>query len=318
MHRNNFDGLRLLAALAVLVSHMFTLTGRPPPELWPDTPLGTVAVMAFFSMSGYLVSASWRHDPHLGRFLARRTLRVGPGLLVAWTALVSYMWTLGLPDGFTMNPVYAPNASLWTIPFEVQCYIVLAGCCLVMKRSALLLCLIALIGTRKMQGNWLTIFGLFFVVGALIDQFPKLRGNLATALIVTIGAYMLYRWGNPYYGMSLIVSALTIWVGTRSWPVLCDAGAKGDYSYGLYLYAYPVQQTLVMLLGAQYSFWGLLTGSVLVTGAIAWLSWTCVEAPALRFKPQGTLKVRTSDAPVHPVSPVTARTVVHAESSSDH
>jgi peptidoglycan/LPS O-acetylase OafA/YrhL len=57
-----------------------------------------------------------------------------------------------------------------------------------------------------------------------------------------------------------------------------------DYSYGIYIYAFPVQQTLV-------SFWpqmplpAYLLSSFVITVALAALSWHFVEKPALKLKP---------------------------------
>src|SRR5688500_9554072 len=139
-HRNNFDALRLAAALAVLVSHQFLFTGRPQPEVAPGVTLGILAGMVFFSISGYLVSASWRHDPCLGRFLIRRGLRIVPGLFAAWLLMAAI--DVALPDGFTMNPVAEVNGSLWTIPFEVQCYLLFAAGAVLIRSPALMLALI--------------------------------------------------------------------------------------------------------------------------------------------------------------------------------
>ena len=43
-HGNNFDGLRLIASLMVLVSHQFALLGTPEPTLVPGMTLGQIAV----------------------------------------------------------------------------------------------------------------------------------------------------------------------------------------------------------------------------------------------------------------------------------
>ncbi len=151
---NNFDFLRLAAAAAVLVSHQYALGGQPEPRLLAFS-WGGLGVLVFFAISGYLVAASWQHDPHAGRFVARRLLRVWPGLAVACllTALVlgplvsslstgAYLrhpetrhflkilglasFDAGLPGVFAGNPLAgSANGSLWTIPVEVRCYLAL-------------------------------------------------------------------------------------------------------------------------------------------------------------------------------------------------
>jgi len=98
-HQNdNFDALRLLGALSVLVSHQFALTGRPEPALL-GIRLGTIGVLIFFAISGFLVTASWSRDPHAPRFLARRALRVWPALAVCLIGCIAFVaLALAPPD----------------------------------------------------------------------------------------------------------------------------------------------------------------------------------------------------------------------------
>jgi peptidoglycan/LPS O-acetylase OafA/YrhL len=87
----------------VLFSHAFLLTrpmtasgastGRDPLEVLDGGrfSLGSLAVDVFFVLSGYLVAQSWLSDRRPGPYLARRALRIGPGLVatVVVTALVA-------------------------------------------------------------------------------------------------------------------------------------------------------------------------------------------------------------------------------------
>lgn len=148
---NSFDFGRMLAALAVLVSHAW-------PILKNIAPMGHLAafgVFSFFAMSGYLVSASWERDPNVGRFLARRALRIFPGLICAVlvaalivgpaftrlsmeeyflnpmlldyvTAIFLYPMQFHLPGVFEKNPLTIVNGSLWTLPMEIVMYVALA------------------------------------------------------------------------------------------------------------------------------------------------------------------------------------------------
>ena len=56
-----------------------------------------------------------------------------------------------------------------------------------------------------------------------------------------------------------------------------------DYSYGLYIFAYPVQQTLIWATGMT-SAPLYIAASLVVTLGIAALSWHFIEEPALRLK----------------------------------
>lgn len=154
--QNVFDTLRVLAAASVLYWHSFALTGHAQPVI----PLlsraggnyGSLAVGAFFAMSGYLISSSWVRRPQPGVFVRSRVLRIFPALIVcvALTALVlgplvtrsGHYWTTStadyithnstlyrqrfvLPGVFEHNPYpQAVNGSLWTLPFEAIAYAV--------------------------------------------------------------------------------------------------------------------------------------------------------------------------------------------------
>src|SRR5688572_15400253 len=85
---NNFDAVRLAAALAVVFSHSFLIaegTERNEPFVWitgNQSILGLLGVFVFFVISGYLVTESYVRNPAPGRFALRRTLRIYPGLVV--------------------------------------------------------------------------------------------------------------------------------------------------------------------------------------------------------------------------------------------
>jgi peptidoglycan/LPS O-acetylase OafA/YrhL len=85
---NNFDALRLFAALLVLVSHAFALAGSTEPSVGGFS-LGGVGLYIFFAISGYLVTQSWTREPRLAPFFTKRALRILPALL-AVSLLTAY------------------------------------------------------------------------------------------------------------------------------------------------------------------------------------------------------------------------------------
>ncbi|MGJ7519669.1 acyltransferase family protein [Variovorax sp. LT1P1] len=87
--QNNFDGLRLIASLMVLVSHQFVLSGRSEPLAIGRFTYGTLGVLVFFSLSGYLIAGSWLRDPHLFSFTKKRLLRIWPALAVCVVTLTT-------------------------------------------------------------------------------------------------------------------------------------------------------------------------------------------------------------------------------------
>ncbi len=67
------------AASAVIFSHHFHITGTRPPAWLHSDMVGGVAVMTFFTISGYLVTLSWLRDPRVLAFVAKRLVRLWPG-----------------------------------------------------------------------------------------------------------------------------------------------------------------------------------------------------------------------------------------------
>ena len=159
--RNNFDALRLIAALSVVFSHSFLIaegSEANEPFAWLNGNqciLGLIGVFVFFVISGYLVTESWCRTPLPGRFALRRGVRIYPGLVVnvllCAFVIGPLVTTLPGPGYFagpelrdffaktlTLNPgplalpgvLFADNAvglhingSLWTLRYEVMMYV---------------------------------------------------------------------------------------------------------------------------------------------------------------------------------------------------
>ena len=301
MRANNFDGLRLAGAFGVLWSHMYLLTGRVEPLTPIGGNYGDISVLMFFSISGYLVSLSWQRDPDAGRFLARRALRILPGVAVALLLAYGAVGLLGL-SGFPRNPFTQLNEPLWTIPLETYCYILLAGFLIAARRAGPWMALLMFGGlavTREV-GFYAPLFsyGLLFAIGVLVAEFRLLERPVAILLMVVVASGFMFTQ-HPYMVRALLLPLAAIYIGTRSWPIMRSAGKFGDLSYGIYIYAWPVQQVAVAFLpGASLPL--LLLISVPVIVLLAWLSWRYVEKPALALKPRLAASGRTGrpDLPV--------------------
>lgn len=281
-HTNNFDGLRLFAAMVVLLAHMESLSGRPDSFTFGNEPLGISGVLIFFAISGYLVTGSWRADPDFGRFLAKRFLRIVPALAAAIPLTTVAVWAMGF-EGFPGNRFSTLNGSLWTIPIEVQCYVVLALLMLVTTPHVgpAVFAMVTIIGLLTMDISYLTMFALAFSVGSLLREYPRLMrwGWVPCAFGLAIYPKI------PPIALALILAPAAVWIGTRSWPVMRSAGAYGDISYGVYIYAFPVQQSVIYFMGKETPYAVLLLVSLSVILPLAWTSWHYVERPAIRRKP---------------------------------
>ena len=69
-----------------------------------------------------------------------------------------------------------------------------------------------------------------------------------------------------------------------------DVGRIGDYSYGVYLYAFPVQQSLIYFFKNSMTAWQLVLYSLSLTLVLAAVSWHVIEKPALRLKRSPNLR----------------------------
>lgn len=308
MHKeNNFDFVRLLAALIVMVSHAFALSGRVEPRPYAGLTLGTFAVFAFFAISGYLVSASWRNDPDIRRFLARRMLRIAPAYIVVVALAEAFMRARGL-DSFKMNPLPWVNGSLWTITLEVQCYMLfMLLAALTRHGSIAMIALVLYLG----KDTYFEMFAGLFALAALISEYKILQKRVATLAFVACG-FLMISWNQLYYGIALIMVPVTIATGNASWPGIRTIGRHGDFSYGLYLYAFPVQQIVIMLLGPQQPILLLLGLAVAATFVCAWLSWHYIEKPMLDLKPKRS--PQRALPPAQPVAMVSPRAELVPES----
>ncbi len=337
-HRaNNFDFVRVVAALCVLLSHQYALNGLPEPTLWQLHSLGGIGVLVFFTISGFLVAQSWQADPHAGRFAARRLLRIWPGL-AALTILLALVWgplvsSLGAAD-YLRHPLLlkyfnnlrfsfrdalplrfdgnalptAVDGSLWTIPLELKCYLALAllGLAGLLRARWVvpvltLLCVAVYVAAeprgaatmavfdQNIQKLFLFEFGLFFFAGVACWRLQAFAEGRRALLCMAAGwALGAAAWaaGQPFLALWFLLPVTTLALGTASLPLLRRAGRFGDLSYGLYIYAFPVQQTLIWLCRDTLS-WGAVLGlTVLSTFALAFASWHLVEKRALRLKPR--------------------------------
>lgn len=140
---NNFDLLRICAALQVVLMHGFWHLQVPSPS-WRPLLESLPGVPVFFAISGFLISRSYERSTDLASYARNRALRIYPALWVCilltvvvasaagfsfahrqaatWlpAQLVGLIYTPRFLDGFGFGSY---NGSLWTIPIELQFYV---------------------------------------------------------------------------------------------------------------------------------------------------------------------------------------------------
>ncbi len=332
---HGFDVLRIVAALGVVLTHSFSTTGHDaekPLVHIGDRALGpgSLGVAVFFVISGFLVTESWQRRPGAGRFLVRRVARIWPGLvgmLVVVTFVLGpiatdlpvgdyltdphtwrFAWrngtlvtgvTFELPAVFTGNPGQSVNSSLWTLPYEIWCYLglVVLGLVGALRRRGVVVALLALAwslhvfatpgddpwirasgyGLSARKGSELATFFLAGAALALWRHSIDRRGLIAGGLALMAVAFPLGTWGVFVLGLPAAVVGL----GTVDGPISRAASRWGDPSYGVYILSYPMQQVLVAT-GAATTSWVMFALSAPLSLVLGFASWHLVESPALR------------------------------------
>ncbi len=344
-----FDYLRLILSLIVILyhSHGIAMAGTPhhTPYFWL---FARIAVPLFFALSGFLVASSLDRAATLRVFLTNRLLRIFPALTieVALSALVlgPLMTSLAvtayfndpqfhayflnivgyihyyLPGVFADRLPHEVNRSLWTVPFEFECYVLLSLLYVfgMFRRTGWLAA--ALIGLTAFclwqyraydYGVAPTVPGrlvvAYFLAGNIVYKLrDRLPGGGAVAWALVALSYLMLTNVAATMLSPLVVAYAAAALGCTA-PRKLPYVFSGDYSYGLYLYAMPIQQTVRTLFGPLATLPHFLL-SLIFASAFAVFSWHVIEKPALRLKRyfSGERPVRVGpaeiDAPVGKVA----------------
>lgn len=329
---SGFDYLRIGLAISVVFWHSFGISYGPAFTANVATgPLRGIVVLIlpmFFALSGFLVAGSLLRCKSLVSFLGLRAIRIFPALAVetvisafiigsiftelplahyfSQPSFYHYMLNIfgivhfSLPGVFVDNPFSnIVNGQLWTVPFELECYLVLS--------------LFAVLGVVKKR-MWILIglAGLVVLLAALQMRNVYLHGaeplreyvtgrQLVVAFVAGVAGF-LYHDRLPYHPVLGIGSALcayiifvaapaadligvlfasyfTLWVGAMN-PRKIFILNGADYSYGIFLYGFAVQQCVKTVL-PDLNWLGNFTLSLSIVSIIAALSWHYIEKPAL-------------------------------------
>lgn len=332
-----FDGMRLILALSVILWHSFPLTSgsasfAKSTVAWP---IIYSIVPMFFALSGFLVSGSALRLT-IGKFAMSRILRIVPALFVDtlftviilaplftglplqefFTNHLTYAYLLNivgeihftLPGVFTQN-IYPDvvNGSLWTIPPELFCYVVMAGLIISgwirdwKKVAAVFIAFTILYfvihnisltypGKGRLQGPGTKLVG-FFVMGTLFyvlrHRIPHSLGIFAFCVVtLAVSGFFISStyWETPFWviGTAPLYCYIIVYLGLVPIP-LPALLKRGDYSYGIYLYAFPFQQAIMHLFPITNPVL-LFLATVPPVMVMAMLSWHLVEKPTLRLR----------------------------------
>lgn len=285
--------------------------------------LGFISVGVFFVISGFLITQSYERTNNLFKYFLARILRIFPGLAFALlittfvlgpiftnTTVTEYFsdsstytylsnitlldFSPSLPGLFEGNS-YGDivNGSLWTLKYEFLAYII-----------------VAFLGISKLLKKKVVI--VLFMLSFVLSYFPLTNSNIINEipnLMRFFGAGMLlylYRELIPlkssYAFVSFLIVALsplaglfveafiifgsylTIYLAYTTKVRLYNFSKYGDVSYGLYIFAFPIQQIVTQLNGGSMNSFNNFFISSIFTIILAFISWHLVEKNFMKLK----------------------------------
>jgi peptidoglycan/LPS O-acetylase OafA/YrhL len=330
--RNNaLNAFRLTLAASVILYHSFPITGRVVSSVAVRKLLFSVGVDGFFAISGFLITASWLSHPRVRDYLVARALRILPGLYVCLVVTAFVIAPIGVAVqggsatklllsagpieyvlknsavaylhfnvGGTPRGVPVPggwNGSLWSLIYELVCYLAVAGLGVIGLASrrwlpAVVLALAVfgatLLPPLTIPGVW-TIpqlaarCAIMFAAGALLyhfrDVIPARWSLVAVSVVIVLAAGLL-----PDYRVVAAVPLAYAVIVSGAMIHNKRLRLRTDLSYGVYIYAFPTQQLLAICGLVSLNPLVFFVVSTIATLPLAALSWFLVEKRALSLK----------------------------------
>jgi len=339
---NNLDLLRLLAATQVLIFHSIHHLNISNLGYWTVILEYFPGVPVFFVISGYLISRSFEKKHDIKNYFRNRFLRIYPGLWGCILATIitasifgsinflnkpAFAWLIAQLVGIIYTPAFLKNygfgsynGALWTIPIELQFYIVMPAFYFLLKKL------------NQFKYFFLILWVFFICLSFFLKkEFPAmgtihesifeklLRYTFAPNIWLFLTGVLLQRgnafqskwiygkgifWLAAYIALSIMlptsdimtfVMMLLLGVTTISlaytMPSLAGKLLKGnDISYGVYLYHGVIINVFIQLsfIGHLSLIWYIL----LISYTLAFISWKLIEKPMMKKKVNALLVPR--------------------------
>jgi peptidoglycan/LPS O-acetylase OafA/YrhL len=210
-----------------------------------------------------------------------------------------------LPGAFVYNQVSWVNIQLWTVPYDLECYAIIT--------------VLAFLGIVR-SPVWFGFAALIFSVygfghdwfSGMLGMYQRNTGHMVTSTF--LWGVFLYLWrhripyhpalfclaavitwfclkdpGTAYIG-ALPLAYVTIYVGLMNPPKIFLIDSR-DYSYALYLYGVPVQQLVYYMLPKARVWYVHFPVSLMISGFLAYLSWTFLESKIMNLKKPAIARV---------------------------
>jgi peptidoglycan/LPS O-acetylase OafA/YrhL len=338
---NNLDLFRIIASCMVIVGHSYVLFpvagSQDIIKTWTGfTYSGALAVKIFFFISGLVVTNSLLQKKSAKTFVVSRVFRIFPALLflLVISALVigpfmssftfhqyfdapgTYNYikqNLILKTNYNLPRVFddvpyagAVNGSLWTLFYEVACYLFLLGVYLVgvfSKRIISNLVFLAIILDTFLPQpvllNWmgdkteLLYLPASFSIGVLLAiNAEKLILSINQLIGFSVLTYLL--WDTRFAELLFCFSSFAFVMYVSSLPALIKIKPKYDFSYGIYLWGFFVQQCVAHLIPGSNLYLKMII-SLMVSIILGAVSWFLVESWAIEAGKKVLRKLRSKN-----------------------
>ncbi|ADW71142.1 acyltransferase family protein [Granulicella tundricola] len=312
LRENNFDIVRILLALIVVFVHSYELSQQRSLRVIDVVLNSRFAVEGFFTISGFLIFASYERSRSLREYAANRAWRILPGywlstvvcLVIAFVfgqfhvgrflaANLTFLNTFSpdIPGVFTGNASRAMNGALWTIKVEVMFYVavpLIVWLCRKTHRDAMLLILfLSSIAYRMVLANHTSLAQQlpgqlsFFVMGSLVYyHLPLFKRHGWWLVAASVAVYGLHR-ATDWFFLRPAPVAIFILAACLLLPQVKGPTRWGDFSYGTYILHFPIIQLLIHFGLFQLHPWTSVGLVLLILIPCAALSWFLIERPCL-------------------------------------
>lgn len=261
------------------------------PYLWRRALRILPAFWSMLLMTGFVFAP-------LATLLTAERWNADAGWLFVWKNALLRMNLWGVPG--TLTSVAYPNVwngSAWTLFYEFGAYLMVGGLLALswVRRRAILVFATLFVAivviqplaygpldvTTNLYLNALRLGG-YFVVGSLfyfVRDHIRISAWLALASAVMLGLLVVTHC-DWWFGQ-IPFAYLVLWLGAT---LRTRIGATNDISYGIYIYAFPMQQFAYLFVGATWGWVGHSLLALAMTVPLAAASWFLVEKPVMTLR----------------------------------
>ena len=288
-----------------------------------QTDLGQLGVLIFFVISGFLIAQSYERNPNAVTFLKARVLRIMPALVlvIIFTVFIlgpvvtdlslrnyfinsdtyNYLFSIflypmqyELPGVFENNPFPgAVNGSLWTLAIEFTFYfcVLFSGIFRLLNKKAITIIFIMSLALPYLYLPFAEGYegyidlSSFFLAGVLFYLYrDQIKFNWMMALLSFTVIILSLLFGQFHFVFAIFGSYFIFYIAYHPNINLQKFSNYGDASYGMYIFAFPIQQVISLYLhGSVTPFINFIITFPIVL-LLSYSSWHFLEKPMLKLK----------------------------------